>query len=174
MDKLKEGLKRTRLLDILLFSACILLALTLLVVSLVFQKNAVPSIVEGSSTEDIKDYANSLLSKKYNADGYTDSVNYYKSQISSSVRERDRFNLSLDLAKFYAKHGDIDAGLAVLDNYSNDELPKDAKYYYYATYIYLYGLKDDSDSVAEYRKMIEEEKLDDYFTELDKEESDDA
>ena len=169
MSKMEENLKKVRIMDTLLFSACILLVLIFLVVVISAQKNAVPSIGEGSSTEEIKNYVDSLMAKKYNAEGYSGAVDYYKGQISSAVKEEDRFNLSLDLAEFYAEHGDINAGLAILDNYDSDNLPKDAKYYYYATYIYLHKLAGDTDSVTEYQQRIEDEKLDDYFLELDKE-----
>lgn len=151
-----------------LFVTAIVLVFVFLVVSLIFGNKKYPSVKNGATTKEVEDYAYSLLNKDdgTSALGYNEAIAYYTSQISESKDKEQRFNLMLDFAIFYGKTGDPYAGLKVL-NETDTDIPLDAKYYLYATYIYLYERLNDDAMVADYRQRIINEGIDAYFAGLD-------
>lgn len=167
-----EGRRRVNKINIVLFLCSIALVIVALVISLNSFKRSTPSITAGSSSSEIGAYAEELLYDNYSVDGYNKSLEYYQNQIDAASSNEDRFNLTLDLAKFYGENGDTSSGYLLLDEYVTDDLPKDAKYYYYATYIYLCTLDNDSDCVDEMRAKMNEENIDEYFAEIDREDID--
>ena len=162
---------RTRRNDIAtpaLFMVAVLLVIVFLVIS-VANQNKAPSVKNGATTSEVESYAYKLLSTDNgtNAIGYSEAVAYYASQISASTDKEQKFNLMLDFAIFYGETGDPAAGLQVLGDIDINTIPLDARYYLYSTYIYLFERQGDEESVAEYRKKIESEGINEYFAGLD-------
>ncbi|MBR3365806.1 hypothetical protein IKG48_01650 [Candidatus Saccharibacteria bacterium] len=154
-----------------LFVTAVVLVFTFLIVSLIFGGKKYPSVKNGATTDQVKEYAYSLLKQDdgTNTLGYNDAVAYYASQISASKNDEQKFNLMLDFAIFYGKTGDPHSGLQILSGINDLEYPLDARYYLYTTYIYLYNRLGDEESVAVYQQKIIDEKIDDYFAGLDNE-----
>ena len=115
----------------------------------------------------VEDRATEILRSNYNEDGYAEALEFFEEQIEKATTEEDYYSLQFDLANFYGDNGDPNAGIAILDTIDATSLPDDARYYLYASYIYLYELLGDSDSVANYQGKIESEKLLEYFEQLD-------
>ena len=164
---MKEGAVKKDYTIPALFVTAVVLVVVFLVVSLMLGKNY-PSIKNGATTSQVEDYAYSLLKKDDGTNnlGYNEAVAYYTSQIEASKDKEQKFNLMLDFAIFYGKTGDPYSGLQVLGNIDED-VPPDAKYYLYTTYIYLYGRLNDEDMVASYQQRIIDEKIPEYFAGLD-------
>lgn len=151
-----------------LFATAVVLVFIFLMVSLIFGGKKYPSVKNGASTNEVKEYAYSLLEKDdgTNALGYNEAIAYYISQISASKDKEQKFNLMLDFAIFYGRTGDPSSGVQILDSIDTD-VPPDAKYYLYATYIYLYNRLGDEALAANYSQKIIDEKIDEYFAGLD-------
>lgn len=151
-----------------LFITAVVLVFVFLIVNLVVGGKKSPSVKYGATTNEVEDYAYSLLSKDDGTNnlGYNEAVAYYTSQIAASEDKEQKFKLMLDFAIFYGKTGDPYSGLQVLSEVDED-VPPDAKYYLYTTYIYLYGRLNDNDMVASYQQRIVDEKIPEYFAGLD-------
>ena len=147
-----------------LFTTAVVLVFVFLTVSLIFGNKKYPSVEDGASTLEVKNYAYSLLEKDNGTNnfGYNDAIIYYTSQISSSKNREQKFNLMIDLATFYGKTGDPHAGIQVLNEVDN-AIPLNAKYFLYTAYMYLYSRLGDEAMVANYRQKITDEKIDEYF-----------
>ena len=165
---MKEGAVKKDYTVPALFITAVVLVFAFMVVSLIFGGKKYPSIRDGASTTEIEEYAYKLLEKDdgTNALGYNEAISYYNSQIEASKDKEQKFNLMLDFATFLGKTGDPRSGLQVLGDVDTN-IPPDAKYYLYATYIYLYDRLNDDSMVSTYRQKIVDEKLNDYFAGLD-------
>ncbi len=165
---MKEGAVKKDYTVPALFITAVTLVFVFLAVNLIFGGKKYPSIKDGASTSEVEEYAYTLLKKDDGTDnlGYNEAVAYYISQIALAKDKEQKFNLMLDFAIFYGKTGDPTSGLQVLSDVDGN-IPPDAKYYLYTTYIYLYERLNDDIMVAEYRQKIADEKIDDYFAGLD-------
>ncbi|MBQ8992258.1 hypothetical protein IJ090_02385 [Candidatus Saccharibacteria bacterium] len=144
------------------------LVITLLVLSLSFK--SVPSILSGATPADISDYAYALVdASPGDGETFEEAATYFETQIAKAPDDEARFDLLLDYAVFYADTGNPRAGLDVLDEIdeSDEELPADALYYLYSTYLYLYGRLGDSSTVDSYRLKVMEAGVKDYIAYLD-------
>lgn len=152
-----------------LFAVAVVLVFVSLIVSIIVDKNGIPSVKNGATTKQIESYAQKLLSKDNgtNAIGYNEATSYYTTQIKSASDEEQKFNLQLDFAIFYGETGDPSAGLQVLDDVDANSLPLDAKYYLYSTYVYLYERLNDEALANEYRQKIVDDGINEYFAGLD-------
>lgn len=152
-----------------LFAIAVALVFVFLIVSVIVGNNRAPSIKNGATTSEIESYAYKLLEKDNgtNALGYNEAVAYYTSQIEEAPNEEQKFNLRLDFAVFYSKTGDPAIGLQVLGDIDATRIPLDARYYLYATYIYLCERLGDKTLADEYRQRIVDEGIDEYFAGLD-------
>ena len=152
-----------------LFSVAIALTFVFLVISVVVS-NSAPSVRNGATTKEVGDYAHKLLESDKNDGtntGYLKATEYYLSQIQAAKSEEQEFNLTLDLAIFYGETGDPTAGLSALSSINADNLPLDARYYLYSTYIYLYERSNNDTQASYYRQKIEDEGINEYFANLD-------
>ena len=128
-----------------------------------------PSIRNGATIGEIESYAYRLLKKDNgtNAIGYNEATAYYNSQIEAASDKEQKFNLQLDFATFYGKTGDPAAGIQILEDINNYNIPLDARYYLYATYIYLYDCLHEESLANDYYRKIEEEGINEYFENID-------
>ena len=150
-----------------LFSIAVGLVFVFLIISIA--ANQAPSIKNGATVKEIESYAYKLLSKDNgtNAISYNEAIAYYVSQIEAASDKEQKFNLQLDFAVFYGKTGDPSAGIHVLNDIDAYAIPLDARYYLYATYIYLYESLGDETLAKEYYQRIETEGIDEYFAGID-------
>ncbi|MDO4889206.1 MAG: hypothetical protein Q4A25_00725 [Candidatus Saccharibacteria bacterium] len=165
---MKEGAVKKDYTVPALFITAVTLVFVFLVVNLIFGGKKYPSIKDGATTSQVEEYAYKLLEKDDGTNnlGYNEAVAYYVSQIAASNDKEQKFNLMLDFAIFYGKTGDPSSGLQVLGDV-DENIPPDAKYYLYTTYIYLYERLNDDAMATEYRQKIVDEKIADYFAGLD-------
>lgn len=168
----KEGnTKRKNYILPSLFTLAVALVFVSLFVSITVQKDNTPSVKNGSSTTEIEEYAYSLLETEEDtasALGYNEAIAYYDTQIAAAAANAEQqFNLQLDFAIFYGNTGDPSAGLQVLDTIDAYQIPLDARYYLYTTYIFLYNRLGDEEVVAEYRQRIVDEGIIEYIAGLD-------
>lgn len=149
-----------------LFVVSVGLVITLLIVSLTYKN--VPSISSGATPEEISDYAYNLVSSNPgNGEVYDEATTYFQNQIDKATDEQAYLDLLLDYATFFGDTGNPTAGLEILAEIEAEELPPDARYYLYATYMYLYEKTGDIGLINDYRELIVEEGLIPYLASLD-------
>ena len=142
-----------------LFITAVVLVFVFLIVNLVVGGKKSPSVKYGATTNEVEDYAYSLLKKDDGTNnlGYNEAVAYYTSQIAASEDKEQKFNLMLDFATFYGKTGDPSSGLQILGNIDAASIPTEARYYLYTAYVYLYDRLGDESLAASYRQKIADE-----------------